>query len=186
MTYTLIVIERNYNQVQPISIISNNPSFWTCEFILFQKRKRQRVFSVSGAFDLDLLHLLKPLLILKFFQFPTSSWEANSYYPRGPIMVKGNSYNPKCESNRGFSVAGVSKLDYLHYFKPFLIWPFSNLNHFHFGRRGTLEKFCFQNKSEVRFNLTNKRLLDFSNELPFGLRDWMVQRRVATLNAVWL
>ena len=87
-------------------------------------------------------------------------------------MVKGNSYNPnKCESNRGFSVAGVSKLDYLHYFKPFLIWPFSNLNHFHFGRRRTLEKFCFQNESEVRLNLTNKRLLDFSNELPFGLRD---------------
>ena len=45
----------------------------------------QRGVSVPGAFKLDHLHPIKPLLSWKFSNFLLSYWEANSYYPRGLI-----------------------------------------------------------------------------------------------------
>ena len=41
--------------------------------------------------------------------FPTSSpssWRANSYYPRGPILGKGNSSNPEKNEIEGFQLLG--------------------------------------------------------------------------------
>ena len=47
-----------------------------------------------------------------FLTFPPSYWEANSYYPRGPIMGKGDSSNSRIGWNRGLLVPGASKLDH--------------------------------------------------------------------------
>ena len=60
-----------------------------------------------------------------FPSFEPSYWEANSFYPRGPIMGKGSSSKPKSEWDRGFSVPGTFKLDHLHPFKPLLFWKIS-------------------------------------------------------------
>ena len=40
---------------------------------------------------------LNPFCYGNFPSFSLSYWEANSYYPRGPIMGKGNSPNSKIE-----------------------------------------------------------------------------------------
>ena len=50
---------------------------------------------MPGAFKLDHLHPFKPLGSKEISSFSLSYWEANSYYPREPIMGKGNSPNPK-------------------------------------------------------------------------------------------
>ena len=50
---------------------------------------------VPGAFELDHLQPAKPFLFSKFYNFFTFILEANSYYPRGLIMGKGNSHNSK-------------------------------------------------------------------------------------------
>ena len=57
--------------------------------------------------------------------FSLSYWGAHSYYPRGPIMRKGNSPNSRNGSDRGVSVPGAFKLDHLQPFKPILgsRWP---------------------------------------------------------------
>ena len=69
---------------------------------------------------------LNPFCSGIFPSFSLSYLEANSYYPRGPIMGKGNSSNLKSEWDRGFSVPGAFKLDHLHPFKPLLFLQFSN------------------------------------------------------------
>ena len=53
-----------------------------------------------------------------FPPFSLSYWGANSYYPRWPIMGKGNSSNLKTEWDGGFSVPGAFKLDYLQPIEP--------------------------------------------------------------------
>ena len=54
--------------------------------------------SMLGAFKLDHLQPLQLLLFKENFIFFTFIyWEANSYYPRGPIMGKGKSSNYKSE-----------------------------------------------------------------------------------------
>ena len=63
-----------------------------------------------------------------FPSFSLSYWEANSYYPTGPIMGKGDSSNLKSEWDRGFSALGAFKLDHLHPFKPLLFWKFPSLD----------------------------------------------------------
>ena len=79
-----------------------------------------RGFSVPGAFKLDHLHPIKPLFPLRFSTFSLSYWEANSYYPRGPITGKGKSSNLKIGWDRGVSVPGAFKLDHLQPFQPIL------------------------------------------------------------------
>ena len=46
---------------------------------------------------------LNPFCPAKFPSFSPSCWEANSYYPRGPIMGKGNSPDSKTELDIGHS-----------------------------------------------------------------------------------
>ena len=65
--------------------------------------------------------------------FSPSYWEANSYYPRGPIMGKWNSSNPKSEWERGFSVSGAFKLDHLQPIKPILFQKIFNFFTFILG-----------------------------------------------------
>ena len=60
-----------------------------------------RGVSVPGAFKLDHLHPVKPILFSKFYNFFTFILEANSYYPRGLIMRKGNSPNFRIGLDRG-------------------------------------------------------------------------------------
>ena len=56
----------------------------------------------------------------KFSTFSLSYWGAHSYYPRGPIMRKGNSSNFQYGPDRWVSVHGAFKLDDLLSFKPIL------------------------------------------------------------------
>ena len=85
-----------------------------------------RGVSVPGAFKLDHLHPVKQILFSKFYNFFTFVLEANSYYPRGLIMRKGNSPNFRIGLDRGVSVPGAFKLDHLHPAKPVSFSKFHN------------------------------------------------------------
>ena len=65
--------------------------------------------------------------------FSLSNWEANSYYPRGPIMGYGNSPNFKIGWDSGSSVPWTFNLAHLHPFKPLLFPKFSNFFTFILG-----------------------------------------------------
>ena len=62
----------------------------------------------------------------KISTFSPSYWEANSYYPRGPIMGKGDSSNFKIEWDKGFSVPVAFKLDHLQPIEPILFQKIFN------------------------------------------------------------
>ena len=59
-----------------------------------------------------------------FTPFSLSYWEANSYYPRGPILGKGQFLNSKTGWVRGFPMPVAFKLDHFQSIKPFLFWYF--------------------------------------------------------------
>ena len=69
----------------------------------------------------------------KFPTFSLSYWGAHSYYPRGPIMRKGNSSNFQYGWDRGVSVPGAFKLDHWQPFKPILFWNFSTFSLSYWG-----------------------------------------------------
>ena len=77
-----------------------------------------------GAFKLDHLHHLKPLLFWKFF-------DLFHFHTGRPILITPEANNGKREFSqppkwmRGFSVLGAFNLDHLHHFKPFLFRKFS-------------------------------------------------------------
>ena len=75
---------------------------------------------------MDHLQPVKSILFLKFYNFFTFILEANSYYPRGLILRKGNSPNKRNGPDRGFSVPGTFKLEHLQPVKPILFRNFSN------------------------------------------------------------
>ena len=85
-----------------------------------------REVSVPGAFKLDHLQPVKPILFLKFSKFCTFILGAISYYPRRPIMRKGNSPNSRNGLDRGVWVPGAFKLDHLHPVEPILFSKFYN------------------------------------------------------------
>ena len=68
-----------------------------------------------------------------FPSFSLSYWEANSYYPRGPILGKGQFLNSKTGWDRGFSVPGAFKLGHLQPIQPILYWIFSTFFTFILG-----------------------------------------------------
>ena len=74
-----------------------------------------------------------PFVLKCFKLFHLHTGEANSYYPREPIMRKGNSSNFKTGFYRGFPVPGAFQLDHLHPIKPHLFWKFSNFFTFILG-----------------------------------------------------
>ena len=81
---------------------------------------------MPGAFKLDHLHPVRPILFSKLYNFFTFILEANSYYPRGLIMRKGNSPNFRNELDGGVCVPGEFKLDHLHPVKQILFFKFYN------------------------------------------------------------
>ena len=85
----------------------------------------------------------------KFSTFSLSYWEANSYYPRRPIMEKRNSSNSKTEWDRGVSVPGAFKLDHLQPFKPILLWKIFNFFNFILGSQFLLPQRANNGKREI-------------------------------------
>ena len=88
---------------------------------------------MPGEFQLDHLQSVKQILFPKFYNFFTFILEANSYYPRGLIMRKGNSPNSRNGLDRGVSVPGAFKLDHLQPVKPILFPKFYNFFTFMVG-----------------------------------------------------
>ena len=81
---------------------------------------------VPGAFKLDHLQPVKPILFLRFSDFFTFILGAHSYYPRRLIIGKGNSPHSKYGWCRGVWVPGAFKLDHLQPVKLILFLRFSN------------------------------------------------------------
>ena len=99
-----------------------------------------------------------------FQTFSLSYWEANSYYPRGPIMRKGSSPNFKTEWDRGFSVSVAFKLGPLQPIRPLLFPNFCNFFIFILGSHFLLPQRANNGKGEF-----------------FQLQNWMRQRVFSTL-----
>ena len=89
--------------------------------------------SVPGAFKLDHLQPVVPILFTKFSNFFTFILGANSYYPRERKAEnwKMEIFQPECES--WISVPGALKLDHLQPVKPILFTKFSNFFTFILG-----------------------------------------------------
>ena len=77
-------------------------------------------FQCLGHSNWTICSPLSPFCSEIFPTFSLSYWGAHSYYPRGPIMRKGNSSNFQYGSDRWVSVPGAFKLDQLQPFKPLL------------------------------------------------------------------
>ena len=88
---------------------------------------------MPGALKLVHLQPIEPILFSKFYNFFTFIPEANSYYPRGLIMRKGNSSNSRNGLEREVSVPGAFKLDHLQPVKPILFSKFYNFFTFILG-----------------------------------------------------
>ena len=78
--------------------------------------------SVPGAFKLDHLQPVEPILFCKFSNYLTFILEANSYYPREGKNKTGKMEfsQPECES--GITVPGAFKLDHLQPVEPILFF----------------------------------------------------------------
>ena len=88
---------------------------------------------MPGAFKLDHLQPIKPILFPKFYNFFTFILEANSYYPREGKAENGKLEFSQPECERGISVPGAFKLDHLQPVKPILFPKFSNFFTFILG-----------------------------------------------------
>ena len=84
-----------------------------------------RGVSVPGAFKLDHLHPVKPILFSKFYNFCPFILEANSYCPTGLIMRKGNSPNQRNGQDGEVCVPGAFNVDHL---QPFAHLRFPKFN----------------------------------------------------------
>ena len=71
---------------------------------------------------------LNPFCSENFPSFSLSYWEANSYYPRGPIMGKGNSSNPQVDGTEGFQCPGHSNRTICSALSPFCPKRFSTFS----------------------------------------------------------
>ena len=61
-----------------------------------------------------------------FWSFSLSYWGANSYYPREPIIGRGNFSKSRTEWDEGFSVPGAFKLDHFQSIEPILFQQILN------------------------------------------------------------
>ena len=78
--------------------------------------------------------LLGPYYSDDFKTFSLSYWGAHSYYPRGPIMEKGNSPNSRIGWDRWILMPVAFKLDHLQPNQPILFWDISIFFIFILGR----------------------------------------------------
>ena len=111
--------------------------------------------------------LLSQFYFPNFTTFSLSYWGAISYYPRRPIMRKGNSPNSKIGWYRGVSVPGAFKLDHLQPVKPILFFNFSNFCTFILGGHFFLPQKANNEKGE--FSQLQKRMVQR------GLCAWGIQ-----------
>ena len=89
---------------------------------------------VPGVFNMDHLQPIEPILYWKYsIFFSLSYWEANSYYPRNPIMGKGSSPNSEIGRGKRALVPRPFKLDPLQPIKPLLLHNFSKFFSFILG-----------------------------------------------------
>ena len=81
--------------------------------------------------------------------FSLSCYEANSYYPRGLILRKGNSSNSRNGQDRGVWCLGHFKLDHLHPVKPLLLPQYSYFFTFLLGGQFLLPQRANTEKREL-------------------------------------
>ena len=87
--------------------------------------RKRRFFQCLGHSNWTPCSPLSPFCS-KNFQFASSLyWGANSYCSSGLIVRKGKYPNLRNEWERGVSVPGAFKLDFLQPFQPILFWQFS-------------------------------------------------------------
>ena len=103
------------------------------EFIQLQNWMRQRGLGAWGIQTGPFAALCTSHILKLFHLFHLHTGEANSYYPRRPIIRNGNSSNFKTEWDRGFSVPGAFKLDHLQPIKPLLFQYFFTFSTFILG-----------------------------------------------------
>ena len=88
---------------------------------------------MPGAFKLDHLQQIKPILFHKIYNFFTFILGVNSYYPREGKAENGKLEFSQPECERGILVPGAFKLDHLQPVKPILFPRFSNFFTFILG-----------------------------------------------------
>ena len=102
------------------------------KFSQSQKWTRQRGLSAWGI-QIGPVAACQANFIFQIYNFFTFIQGANSYYPRGLIMGKGNSPNSRNGLDRGVWVPGAFKLDHLQPIKPILFSKFYNFFTFILG-----------------------------------------------------
>ena len=136
-------------------------------------------FLCLGHPNWTICSLLSHFCIRKFSTFALSYWEANSYYPRGPIIGKGNSSNPKIAWERGFSVPGVFKLDHVQPIKPILFQKIVNFFTFILGGQFLLPQRANNGKREFT------QLQNWMRQMGFSA--WGIQTRpIAATKALFV
>ena len=78
------------------------------------KVDEKKGFQCLGHSNWTICIPFSPFCSGKFPSFSPSYWEANSYYPRGPIMGKGKIIQPQKWMRQRVSNALAFKLDHLH------------------------------------------------------------------------
>ena len=97
---------------------------WEREINPTSKLNETRVFQCLGHSNWTICNSLNPFCSDIFATFQASYWGAISYCPRGPIMGKGNSPNPRIGWDQWTLMPGAFKLDHLQHFAPFTFWKF--------------------------------------------------------------
>ena len=117
----------HFHTGRPIFIIQEG-QYWEKGIHPTSKLDETEGFQCQGRACWTIFITLSHFCYENFPTFSLSYWEANSYYPRGPIMGKGNSPNFKIGWDRGFWVPGTFKLDHLHPLSPFCSGNFSSFS----------------------------------------------------------
>ena len=125
------------------------------EFFQLQNWMRQRGLGAWGIQTGPFAALCTSHILKLFHLFHLHTGEANSYYPRRPIIRNGNSSNFKTEWDRGFSVPGAFKLDHLQPIKPLLFQYFFTFSTFILGDHFLLPQKANYQKWEF-FKLQNR------------------------------
>ena len=90
-------------------------------------------FQCLGLSNWTISSSLNPLYPRNFSNSTLSFWEANSYYPRGPIMGKGNFPTPKLNETEGFQCLGLSNWTICSPLSPFCPKRFSTFSPSYWG-----------------------------------------------------
>ena len=124
-------------------------------------------FMCLGHSNWAICSLLNHFCSPNFPTFSLSSWESNSYYPRGLIMRKGNSANSRNGQDNELSVPGAFKLCHLQPVEPLLFLKFSNSFTFILGVQFLIPQRANNEKRE--FTQLQKRMGQW------GLCAWGIQ-----------